>query len=89
MKMNKKFPLHFGPATKAPADIMSVILSLTQVSVNESKWKSNKCRDCLIKFIQLRDWGTISAELAQERQQAGVSTSAHAVSEMDVDGVSA
>ena len=29
----KTFPLHFSPATKGPADIMSVILSLTQVWV--------------------------------------------------------
>ena len=27
----KTFPLHFSPATKGPADFMSVILSLTQV----------------------------------------------------------
>ena len=27
----KTFPQHFSPATKGPADIMSVILSLTQV----------------------------------------------------------
>lgn len=29
----KTFPLHFSPATKGPADITSVILLLTQVSV--------------------------------------------------------
>ena len=37
MQMNwipqKTFPLHFSPATKGPADIMSMILSLTQVWV--------------------------------------------------------
>lgn len=49
--------------------------------------KSSKCQDCLITFIQLWDWGTISAELAQEGQQAGVSASARTVGEMEVDGV--
>ena len=33
----KTFPLHFSPATKGPADIMSVILSLTHVSVDGDK----------------------------------------------------
>ena len=33
LNRQKKFPLHFSPATKGPADIMSVILSLTQVWV--------------------------------------------------------
>jgi hypothetical protein len=38
--------------------------------------KSMKCQDRLLKLIQLWDWGTTSTELAQERQQAGVSASA-------------
>ena len=33
----KTFLLHFSPATKGPADVMSVILPLTQVSVDEDK----------------------------------------------------
>jgi hypothetical protein len=37
MNPQKTFPLHFSPATKGPADIMSVILSLTQVCVDEDK----------------------------------------------------
>jgi transposase len=41
--------------------------------------KSSKCQDCLIKLIQLQDWGTTSTELAQEWQQAGVSASARTV----------
>ena len=41
--------------------------------------KSSKRQDRLLKFIQLRDQGTTSTELAQEWQQAGVSASAHTV----------
>ena len=40
MQMNwipqKTFPLHFNPATKGPADIMSVILSLTHVDEDKA-----------------------------------------------------
>ena len=38
--------------------------------------KSSKRQDRLLKLIQLRDRGITSTELAQEWQQAGVSTSA-------------
>uniref|UniRef100_A0A8C8GD47 Transposase Tc1-like domain-containing protein n=1 Tax=Oncorhynchus tshawytscha TaxID=74940 RepID=A0A8C8GD47_ONCTS len=41
--------------------------------------KSSKCQDCLLKLIQLLVRGTISTELAQEWQQAGVSASARTV----------
>ena len=41
--------------------------------------KSSKCKDRLLKLIQLRDRATTSTELAQEWQQAGVSASAHTV----------
>ena len=33
LNSQKTFPLHFSPATKGPADIMSLIISLTQVWV--------------------------------------------------------
>ena len=36
---------------------------------------SSKRQDRLLKVIELRDRGTTTAELAQERQQAGVSAS--------------
>ncbi|KAA8589763.1 hypothetical protein FQN60_013128, partial [Etheostoma spectabile] len=38
--------------------------------------KSSKLQDHCLKSIQLRDWGTTNAVLAQEWQQAGVSASA-------------
>jgi transposase len=41
--------------------------------------KSSKLQDRLLKLIQLRDRGTISTELAQKWQQAGVSASARTV----------
>lgn len=41
--------------------------------------KSSKHQDRLLKRIQLRDRSATSAELAQEWQQAGVSTSAQTV----------
>ena len=41
--------------------------------------KSSKRQDRLLKFIQLRDRGTTSTELAQDGQQAGVSASARIV----------
>ena len=52
------------------------------IVVKKASWrprKSSKPQDCLLKFIQLRDRGTTSIELAQEWQQADVSASARTV----------
>ncbi|XP_072573262.1 uncharacterized protein [Paramormyrops kingsleyae] len=64
---------HF-PATKGPAYIISVILSLTQImktfkergstvmkKASGHPRKSSKCQDRLLKLIQLQDRGTTSA----------------------------
>jgi transposase len=53
--------------------------SIAVKKASERSRKSSKHQNRLLKLIQLRDRGTISTELAQESQQAGVSASARTV----------
>ena len=53
--------------------------SIIVKKASERPRKSSNCQDRLLKLIQLRNRGTTTTELAQERQQAGVSASPRTV----------